>query len=239
MLNGKRILALVPARGGSKGLPGKNIKPIQNKPLICWTVDSARKSQYIDELFISTDSEKIADVCKQYNVEVPFLRPSELAQDDTSSVDVMLYTLDLLESKGKAFDYLLLLEPTSPLRDDADLDNIIKLAIEHPGADGVISVGQVHTEHPMLIKKIGSNGFLCPYMESHKQLFQRQQEDEALFPYGVGYLVKVDRFRHSKTIYMDNMVPYLIQRWQNFEIDDIYDFVCIESIIKWRELENG
>ena len=234
MLNGKRILALVPARGGSKGLPGKNIKP-----LICWTVDSARKSQYIDELFISTDSEKIADVCKQYNVEVPFLRPSELAQDDTSSVDVMLYTLDLLESKGKAFDYLLLLEPTSPLRDDADLDNIIKLAIEHPGADGVISVGQVHTEHPMLIKKIGSNGFLCPYMESHKQLFQRQQEDEALFPYGVGYLVKVDRFRHSKTIYMDNMVPYLIQRWQNFEIDDIYDFVCIESIIKWRELENG
>lgn len=239
MLNGKRTLALVPARGGSKGLPGKNIKPLRGKPLICWTIDSVRKSQYIDELFISTDSEKIAEVCKHYSVEVPFLRPSELAQDDTSSVDVMLYTLDLLESKGKAFDYLLLLEPTSPLRDDEDLDNIIRLAVEHPESGGVISVGQVHTEHPMLIKKIGSNGFLCSYLENNKQLFQRQQEDEALFPYGVGYLVKVDRFRQSKTVYMDNMVPYLIQRWQNFEIDDMYDFVCIESILKWRELENG
>ena len=235
MLDGKRILAVVPARGGSKGLPGKNIRPLQGKPLICWTLDSARRSLYIDKVFVSTDSAEIADVCNNYGVDVPALRPLALAQDSTPSVDVMLYTLDLLEKQGEKYDYLLLLEPTSPLRDNGDLDNIIKLATAHPEADGVISVGQVHTEHPLIIKKIEQTGYLCPYIEKKNKIFQRQQEDEALFPYGVGYLVKVDRFRQRKTIYMDCMLPYYIERWQNYEIDDIYDFVCIEAILKWRQ----
>lgn len=234
MLDGKRILAVVPARGGSKGLPGKNIRPLQGKPLICWTLDSARRSLYIDKVFVSTDSAEIAAVCNNYGVDVPDLRPPELAQDSTPSVDVMLYTLDFLEKKGEAFDYLLLLEPTSPLRDDADLDRIIKLAVDHPEADGVISVGKVHTEHPLIVKKTGPDGYLCPYLEQKNEIFQRQQEDEALFPYGVGYLVKVDKFRLNKTVYMDCMVPYLIQRWQNYEIDDIYDCVCVEAIMKRR-----
>lgn len=238
MIDGKRIVAVVPARGGSKGLPGKNIKSIQGKPLICWTLDAARQSRYIDKVFVSTDSVEIADVCKNYGVDVPELRPAELAKDNTSSVDVMLYTLDLLESNDENYDYLLLLEPTSPLRDDGDLDNIIELAVKHPQADGVISVGQVHTEHPMIIKKTANTGYLCPYLEATNKIYQRQQEDEALFPYGVGYLVKIDRFRHDKTIYMDCMLPFFIQRWQNYEIDDIYDFVCVEAIMKWRTLSN-
>ncbi len=238
MIDGKRIVAVVPARGGSKGLPGKNIKSIQGKPLICWTLDAARQSRYIDKVFVSTDSVEIADVCKNYGVDVPELRPAELAKDNTSSVDVMLYTLDLLESNGETYDYLLLLEPTSPLRDDFDLDNILKLAADHPDADGVISVGQVHTEHPLIIKKTGQDGYLCPYIENDNVIFQRQQEDEALFPYGVGYLVRVDMFRQCRTIYMKCILPYFIQRWQNYEIDDIYDFVCIEAIMKWRQSQH-
>lgn len=238
MIDGKRILAVVPARGGSKGLPEKNIKPLQGKPLICWTLDSARRSRYIDKVFVSTDSSKIADICKKYGVDVPTLRPAELAEDYTPSADVMIYTLDLLEELGETYDYLLLLEPTSPLRDDDDLDNIIKLAADHPEADGVISVGQVHTEHPLIVKKIGQNGYLCPYLGEKNDIFQRQQEDEALFPYGVGYLVRTDKFRQSKTVYMDCMVPYSIQRWQNYEIDDIYDFICIDAIMKWRKSGN-
>lgn len=238
MIDGKGIVAVVPARGGSKGLPGKNIKLIQGKPLICWTLDAARQSRYIDKVFVSTDSVEIADVCKNYGVDVPELRPTELAKDNTSSVDVMLYTLDLLEADGETYDYLLLLEPTSPLRDDFDLDNILKLAAAHPDANGVISVGQVHTEHPLLIKKTGQGGFLCPYIDNNNVIFQRQQEDEALFPYGVGYLVRVDMFRQRRTIYMDCMLPYFIQRWQNYEIDDIYDFVCIEAIMKWRQSQH-
>ena len=238
MINGKRIVSVVPARGGSKGLPGKNIKPLQGKPLICWTLDAVHQSHYIDELFVSTDSGEIADVCKKYGVDVPELRPAELAEDHTSSIDVMLYTLDILKHMGKKYDYLLLLEPTSPLRDKSDLDNIIELAAGHPEADGVISVGQVHTEHPLIIKKIAETGYLCPYLKTNNKIFQRQQEDEALFPYGVGYLVKIDEFRRRKTVYMNRMVPYYIQRWQNYEIDDIYDFLCIEAIMKWRKYGN-
>lgn len=237
MYKDKRILAVITARGGSKGLPGKNIKSLNGKPLIAWTIQKAQDSKYIDRIFISTDSKDIADVCEEYGVKVPKLRPKELAADTTSSMDVLLYTIEMLEKGGEVYDYLLLLEPTSPLRKNGDLDNMIGIAVDHEEADGVISVGRVHTEHPSIVKRISSAGMIAPYIENNKAVYQRQQEDEALFPYGVGYLVKIDRFKECKTIYMEHMLPYYIERWQNYEIDDIYDFKCIEAIIKMEGIE--
>ena len=137
-------MAIVTARGGSKGLPGKNIKNINGRPLIGWTLKQAVESQYIDELFVSTDSEEIANVSRQCGVDVPSVRPVFIAEDTTSSIDVILYSIQLLENQGKSFDYIMLLEPTSPLRKMGDLDNIIKLAGDHPEKDGVISVGEIH-----------------------------------------------------------------------------------------------
>lgn len=174
-------------------------------------------------------------VCERYGIAVPELRPDELSQDTSSSMDVLAYTIDLLERKDEKFDYVILLEPTSPLRKEDDIDKMIRLAVENPDADGVISLGRVHMEHPSITKKVGTDGYIVQYMEDVKYFYQRQLEDEAYFPYGVGYLMRVDRFKDTHSIYMKKMLPYFIERWQNYEVDDIYDFKCIEAIIKMEK----
>ena len=126
----------------------------------------------------------------------------------------------------------MLLEPTSPLRKRNDIDEIINLAVDNPDRDGVISVGEIHGEHPAIVKRISQKGNIVPYVENSHTVYQRQQFDKAFFPYGVGYLIKISKFKETHTIYTDNVLPYYIERWQNYEIDDIYDFICIENIMK-------
>ena len=109
---------------------------------------------------------------------------------------------------------------------------MIRLAGDHVDKDGVISVGRVQLEHPMIVKKISGNGTIIPYIDEIKDVYQRQQHDEALFPYGVGYLIKNSVFMKEHKIYTSNVIPYYIERWQNYEIDDIYDLKCIETIMQ-------
>lgn len=227
-----KILAVITARGGSKGLPGKNIKSMNGKPLIAWTIEQVKSSELIDKLVISTDSSEIARVCEQYGAAVPELRPEYLATDQASSMDVLEYVLQNEENAGESYDYMILLEPTSPLRKKGDLDRMIRLAVDNPERDGVISVGKIQLEHPMIAKKISGEGVIVPYIEAIAEAYQRQQHDEALFPYGVGYLIKTSVFRQEHKIYTSNVLPYYIERWQNYEIDDIYDFKCIETIMQ-------
>ena len=234
MYKGKSILAIITARGGSKGLPGKNIKVLHGKPLIVWTIEQSKKCLLLDEIFVSTDSSEIAQISEQVGVKVPQLRPAELAKDETSSMDVVKYVVDSLESKGKYFDYILLLEPTSPLRQDTDLENVIKKAIDNPFADGVVTLGEVHMEHPMIVKKITLDKKIVPYIEDAQKITRRQQTDKAFFPYGVAYLIKTIVFKEKHAFYTDNIMPYFIERWQNYEIDDIYDFTCVEAVMKER-----
>lgn len=234
MYKEKRVLAIVPARGGSKGLPGKNIRPLAGKPLIGWTLESAKKSKYLDEIFVSTDSQEIADVAETFGVKVPELRPEELASDTATSASVVLYTIDYFRKQGKDFDYILLLEPTSPMRKEDDIDNAIALACEHPDKAGVVSLGEVHMEHPSIVKKITDKSIIEPYVEAQR-VTRRQQLDKAYFPYGVVYLVKTDYFEKNQLFYGKDSLPYLIERWQCYEIDDIYDFTAIEAILKYKQ----
>ncbi len=230
----KKILAIVPARAGSKGLPGKNIKPLLGKPLIAYTLQQAKEATLVDTVFVSTDGEEIAAVALNNGIDVPFLRPARLAADTSSSADVVEHVLDYFESRQQQFDYLLLLEPTSPLRKHDDIDNAIRLALGHPEADGVVSLGKVHMEHPMIVKKISPTGTIVPYLDATATITQRQQADVAYFPYGVVYLIKTSVFRERKSFYTENMLPYFIERWQNYEIDDSYDFLIVESILNKR-----
>jgi CMP-N-acetylneuraminic acid synthetase len=235
MYKGKRVLALIPARGGSKGLPGKNIRMLNGKPLIAWTIGQALRSRYVDKIVVSTDSRSIAAVSRAYGAEVPFMRPDRLADDSSRVADAMLYTIDRLEKQGHLFDYVALLEPTSPLRRDGDIDAGIKLLIDAGrGADSLVSVGKICLEHPAYAKAIARNGLLMPYTRI-KAAAMRQALDPAYFPYGVIYLSKVSAVREYRSAYAGRILPLEVQRWQNFEINDVYDFVAIEAVMRHRQ----
>lgn len=231
MYKNKKILAIVPARSGSKGVPLKNIKEINKKPLISWTINTAKKSQYLDRYFVSTDSEKIARVARDSGADIPFLRPKELAEDHSPSYEAILHALLKFEEQGEIFDYVALLEPTSPLRKNDDIDNAISKLIDDEKADSLVSLGEVHMEHPMIIKRINDD-YVTPYIDNVKKIHQRQQADIAYFPYGVIYICKTSIFREEKSFYLKRTIPYFIDRWQNYEIDDIIDFNIAELLIK-------
>lgn len=230
MINGKKILGLIPARGGSKGLPGKNVRELNGKPLIAWTIKQALESRHLDRVVVTTDDEAIARVSREEGAEVPFTRPAELATDTATSADVVIHSLDFFRGKGEDFDYIALLEPTSPLRKKGDIDRGIEILLGKSDMDALVSLGGVHLEHPQIVKKV-KDGAVVPYADL-AAISQRQQADEAYFPYGVIYLAKTDSFRDKMTFYGEKTMPFFIERWQNYEIDDIVDFIVTGSVMK-------
>lgn len=232
MIGDKRVIAIIPARGGSKGLPGKNIRPLCGKPLIGWTIEKALGSKYVDVVTVSTDDRAIAEAARRHGAAVPFLRPAELATDTASTYDVIRHVLaHYEESEGLTFDYVLLLEPTSPLREDDDVDRMLEaLDARADDFDSCISVGEVR-EHPSIMKRIadGSMEAYCPELTTAAR---RQDNEPAYFPFGVGYLAKREVLLRENTFYTPRSLPYEIKRYQNYEIDDIYDFLCVESIMR-------
>ena len=147
MISGKSILAIIPARGGSKGIPRKNIKLLAGKPLIAWTIDEAKKSIYIDRLILSSEDEEIIRIAKEWGCEAPFIRPAELAEDNTPGIDVVIHAIDALKEK---YDYLVLLQPTSPLRKVEDIDRCIETCIDR-NVPACISVSET-MNHPYWMK---------------------------------------------------------------------------------------
>ena len=233
MINNKRILAIIPARGGSKGLPNKNIKLLLDKPLIAWTIEQAKNSKFIDEIHVSTDSPNIAKISEEYGIKVPSLRPENLAQDNSSSADVVDYIIKKYEEQNQFFDYIILLQPTSPLRKKNDIDNAIKLILKFPNHDGIISLGEVYGSHPAIFKKIHNNT-IQPYFEDFQQKNRRQDLEKIYHPYGFFYLIKTNIFKEQKTFYTKNILPYSIERWQITDIDDEFDFISCEAILKTK-----
>ncbi len=236
MFKGLKILGFIPARGGSKGLPGKNIKEICGYPLIAWTVAAARSSIYFDRILVSTDDPEIARVSQRFGAEVPFLRPKYLATDKAKTIDAMFHALSFFEKKNEFFDFIALLEPTSPLRKNGDIDRGIEKLGNYRQAGAVISIGEVHLEHPSIIKR-KEGRFLKSYLKSKKKVTRRQDLDPAYFPYGVLYLTRVSSLKKEKTIYAQNALYYEIERWQNYEIDDFVDWLIVEAILEKYQSE--
>ena len=236
MYKSKTILGLIPARGGSKGLPGKNVKPLLGKPLIAWTIEQGRASRYLDRVVVSTDDPKIAAVSRKYGAEVPFMRPAELAQDHSPTSDTILHALDHFSRLGVDYDYLALLEPTSPLRDRHDIDRGIRKMIDNQAdANSLVSLGEIALEHPAVAKRIDAAGFVHPFIDKQVHAKRRQDLSKAYFPYGVIYLAKTSALRRTGSFYQERTLSLFIQRWQNYEIDGAWDFVCIEAILKKRK----
>lgn len=236
MISENSVIAIITARGGSKGLPGKNLKELCGKPLIAWTIEKALKSKYLDKVIVSTENDEIAEISKEYGADVPFMRPEKLATDTASSIDVVVHALEYFKDEhGQLFDYVVLLEPTSPLREDNDIDDMLeKLNNKRYEFDSVISIGKV-SEHPSIVKRIKENN-IEPYCTELLQTSRRQDNDLAFFPYGVAYIVKTSSLYDEKTFYTKRCTYYTIKRYQNYEIDDVYDFLCVENVMKyeWR-----
>ena len=232
MIEGKKILAIVPARGGSKGLPGKNILKICDKPLIYWSIAKAKKSRYLDMVLVTTDCKAIADLAKQYGAHVPFLRPPELATDYSSTYDAVDHALTFLDqAEQQQFDYVVLLEPTSPLREDDDIDKMLeKLIANRSEFDSIVSVGEVG-EHPSLLKRLVGDR-VEPFCPELPQTNRRQDNEPAYFPYGVAYIANTNALREQNTFYTARCMYFVIKHYQKVEIDDIYDFLSAESIMK-------
>jgi CMP-N,N'-diacetyllegionaminic acid synthase len=234
----KTFIAIIPARGGSKGLPGKNIKNLCGKPLIAWSIQSGLKSRYLDKVVVSTDYKNIANISKEYGAEVPFLRPEYLATDTATTFDVVKHVIGYYQDKENIlYDFVVLLEPTSPLRNDNDIDRMIEKSVEDAcDIDSVISIGEVH-EHPSIMKKIVGGRYLDNFCENMEMKYRRQDNDVAYFPYGVAYIVKTDSFLKEKTFYTKKCGFHKIQRYQCYEIDDMYDFLAIENILNYKKKE--
>ena len=229
-----RVLALIPARGGSKGLPGKNLRLLAGKPLLAWSVEQGLATPEIARVVVSTDDPKVAEVARACGADVPFLRPVEISADDSPTSAAVLHALDFLAAKGEEFDAVLLLEPTSPLRAKDDLSRAIGVLCEGwDRADSVVSVGAIHTESPFVAKTVSSDGLVVPLLPPLGSS-RRQDLPTAYFPYGVAYLTKVKAFRAVPTFYQQRTLPFFIERWQNFEIDDAADFVCVEAVMRAR-----
>lgn len=233
MYKNKKILAIIPARGGSKGLPGKNIRPLCGKPLIAWSIEHAQKSKYVDEIFISTDSREIADVAERYGALCPELRPDYLARDTAPSSEFIIYTLEKLEKEGKCFDYFILLEPTSPLRDVEDVDKSIEMLIDSPENESIVGVATSGTIHPMYMVTVNKDGRLERYTKG-EMIMRRQDLPDVYFFEGSVYVSKVEAYLEKKGFYHDKTLPYIVPEWKSHEVDDFVDFTIIEAIMKLK-----
>jgi len=230
MYKDKKILAIVPSRGNSKGLPGKNIKPLIGKPLISWTIEQGLNSKYIDKLIVSTDNDKIAKVSKEYGAEVPFIRPDFLANDNASSIDVIFHCISYLENKNEFFDFIVFLEPTSPLRDTEDIDKSIELLENTENAESIVGISRVESAHPDFLVSLNDD-FLVPY-KKEIVVKRRQDVSKLYFFEGSIYISIVQSLKDRKVFYHDKCLGYVVPKWKAFEIDDICDFYIIEALMQ-------
>lgn len=227
---------MITARGGSKGLPGKNTRPLMGKPLIAWTIEQAKSSELLDAVVVSTDSPAIARVAERNGAWVPFLRPKRFATDASPVIDTILHLLKSSQIAPQGFEFVALLEPTSPLRKPCDIDSAIKALIRRSKkADSLVSVGEIALEHPAYAKKIGPDRMLHAYHRGLLSTSRRQSLPTALFPYGVIYISSVAALKKYRVVYGGRILPYPIERWQNYEINDICDFRCVEAIMRHKK----
>lgn len=238
MIDGKRVLALVPARSGSKGLPGKNIRPLHGKPLLAWPIEAAKASRHVDRVIISTDSPAYAELARQAGAESPFLRPESLASDAAPSIDFILHAIDTLQAEGDLYDYLLLLEPTSPLTEASDIDAALEsLAARRDVADAIVGVTPMVSTHPAFAVRLTAQGVMQPYAAPSFGQLPRRQDTEPLFSLdGSLYISSIEALRRERGFCHTRTLPYVTPRWKSFEVDDLVDFVCIEAILAQREM---
>lgn len=236
--NGRRprALAVIPARGGSKGVPRKNVRPVRGRPLLAYTVDTALAARHLlHDVVLSTEDREIADVGRSLGLEVPFLRPPELAGDDVPMAPVLRHAVSFVERRDRVrMDWVLLLQPTEPFRTVEDLEACLALA-ERGGCDSVISVVRVFAVHPVLMKRIEGDR-LVPFCVEEPEGTRRQDyEPPAYMRNGAIYLTRRDVLMERGSIWGDLIRPYVMPPERSVSVDEERDLKVIEAIMLERQ----
>lgn len=233
-MNKKYVVAVITARGGSKGVPRKNIKDLDGKPLIAYTIEAAIKSSIFDEIIVSTDSEEIADISKKYGARVPFLRPPELATDTAHTPPVVEHAVLFIEKeKGIKVDVVATLQPTSPLRTATHLKEAYKKFIEG-NYDSLLSVKRAFPPYWMFIEK---NNLGVPFskLEDGRDAYnlERQQLPAVFQANGALWFTKRDKLKkHNNITIKENNGLYEMDEFSSMDVDTEYDFFAIEQYLK-------
>lgn len=223
-------LAIIPARSGSKGLKNKNIREINGKPLIAYSIEAAIQSGAFDEVMVSTDSELYADIAKQYGAKVPFLRSGKTSTDTASSWDMVDEVLQMYLKDGKTFDTFMLLQPTSPLRTKSEICDAYEL-MENKNADAIVSVCEA--EHPPMYCNTIPHDYSMTNFLAQSDKGKRRQDNEKYYRLnGAIYLAKVDFFLMDHDIYRQNCYALIMRKENSVDIDDEYDFIVAEALLK-------
>ena len=228
----KKILGVITARGGSKGLLGKNIKMLGEKPLIAYSIDVAKKSDFITHTIVSTDDQEIAEIARTYGGDVPFLRPTELATDTVGHVEVMQHATAFMEEKlGIVFDYVVIFQPTSPFRTKEDIDGTIKKLIE-TGADSAVSLVEIDSAYnPVKIKKMEGDRVLSYCMEELEGL-RRQDLPKAYRRSSAVYAMRRELLMKEGKLYGDFITGFLTPNERFIDIDTADDWERAEKMLK-------
>ncbi len=228
------VLAIIPARSGSKEIPKKNIRKLAGKPLITHTILAARRSKLIDKIVVSTDNKKIAQISKLAGAEVPFLRPKKISSDNSSILYTIKHTLKFLHMKKNYVpDVIILLQPTSPLRTSKMIDYSINM-LKESDATSILSVSKVKT-HPFASFWFKKN-YLKPFINNFSKFQQRQRYPDLYYPTGDIYVFWYNTLKKYNSIYGPKIKPMIIKDGISVDVDKLFDlFICEMTILYWEK----
>ena len=226
MIGGKTILALIPARGGSKGVARKNVRLAGGRPLIAWSIEAARASRLVDRVVVSSDDDEIIAAARAWGAEVPFRRPGELARDETPAIDVALHALEVLGD----FDYLVLLQPTSPLRTAAHIDDCIRLC-DDAGTSSTVSVVAADPS-PYWMYFVDPAGRMRPVIEGTARATRRQDLPPAFALNGAVYVTRAADLRQGRRFVFDDTLASVMPAEVSIDIDTEEDFAAVQAILE-------
>lgn len=236
MIKSEKVLAIVPARSGSKGLPEKNLRIMHGKPLVAYPILSALNSKIVDFVYCSTDSSEIAEQAKSFGADVSYLRPSNLSDDYATSVDVIRDAIIHFANRGLSFEYVIMLEPTSPLTTSSDIDHgFHSLKNESINFDSAISICESLSGHPHFTFLRDDDGGIKPYMGFPWNFLRRQDLSSAYFQTGSFYISKVDKLMESGSFITSRTLGIIVPKVKSFEIDDLIDFIIVERIFSFLD----
>lgn len=229
----KKVLGLIPARAGSKGVKDKNIKLLRGKHLIAYTIEEAIKSNLFEDIIVSTDSEKIADISKKYGASVPFLRPKELAEDDSPTIDVIIHCIDFMKNACKEYDEIVLLQPTSPLRKAKHIKEAYNLFKEKEAS---FVVSMCKCEHlPLWTNTIGNDLNIDNFIREEIKNIRRQDLPQYYRLNGAIYVAKVHSLIRERSFFGKNSFAFIMDFKSSIDIDTIEDFELAEFYLRRKE----